>query len=89
MKHDAFRYDFTYKELIYFLFKKKRCPKCNCQLTKSKVYETVDGSAFNGKSEAFFIPHAKVKHYLYLFTCSNCGTQFTLSELSKYEGRSL
>lgn len=41
MKHDAFRYDFTYKELIYFLFKKKRCPKCNCQLTKSKVYETV------------------------------------------------
>lgn len=83
MKHDAFRYDFTGKELAYFLFKKKECPKCNGKLIKSKGYETVEGSIFNTKTAAFFVPTAKVKHYLYIFTCKNCGTEFTLSELSK------
>ena len=42
-KYQAFRYDFTMKELIYFLFGKKTCPKCNGKLNKSKSYEIVDG----------------------------------------------
>lgn len=82
MGHDAFLYDFTGKELAYFLFKKKMCPKCNGKLIKGKGYETVDGYVFNNKTESFYVPNAKVKHYLYFFTCQNCGTQFTLSELS-------
>ena len=83
MAHDAFRYDFTGKELVYLLFRKKICPKCNCRMIKRKGYETVYGAAFNKKIDAFFTPNAKVKHYLYFFTCPNCGAQFTLSELSK------
>lgn len=79
----AFRYDFTMKELGYFLFKKKNCPKCNHKMIKSKDYEIVNGSTFNSRGSAFFIPNSKVKHYYYLYNCSNCGSQFTLKELSK------
>jgi len=81
MKVGAFRYDFTMKELGCFLFKKKNCPMCNSKMEKSKEYEIVNGSTFNSRGSAFFIPNAKVKHYYYLFKCSNCGTQYTLKEL--------
>ena len=54
MKHDGFRYDFTGKELLYFLFGKKICPKCPGKLVKSKGYETVEGSVFNSKTADFF-----------------------------------
>ena len=81
VKQDAFRYDFTFKELFYFLFTKKICPKCGWVMDKRKDYETAKGSEFNSKSSAFFIPHAKVKHYIYSFTCPKCGSQYTLKEL--------
>lgn len=79
----AFRYDFTMKELGYLIFSKKNCPKCNYKMTKSKDYEIVNGSKFNSRGSAFFIPNSKVKHYYYLYNCSNCGSQFTLKELSE------
>lgn len=82
MKHNALRYDFTGKELIYFIFKKKICPKCGGIMIKSKGYETVKGAVFNGKTDPFFIQNAKVKHYRYFFTCQQCNSEFTLSELS-------
>lgn len=83
MKHRAFRYDFTAKELAYLLFKKKNCPNCGGQLCKSKGYETEDGALFNRKADAFFIPSVSVKHYFYSFNCTQCGGEFTLNELSK------
>lgn len=83
MKHQAFRYDFTTSELVYFLFKKKACPKCGGKMIKNKGYETLDGSVFNSKSDPFFIQNAKVKHYLYIFTCQQCGSEYTLDELAK------
>lgn len=84
MKTKAFRYDFTMRELGYFLFKKKNCPKCNNKMNKSKVYEIVDVSIFNTVSTPLYIQGRKeVKHYHYLFNCSNCGSQYTLKELTK------
>lgn len=83
MEHDAFQYDFTFKELVYFLFKKKSCPKCGGQMIKSKGFETKIGSDLNSKANAFFVPNARVKHYLYYYTCQNCGSRFTLNELSE------
>jgi len=79
----AFRYDFTMKELGCFLFKKKNCPKCNHKMNKSKNYEIVNGSTFNSRGSAFFIPNSKVKHYYYVYKCSNCAKQYTLKELSE------
>lgn len=78
----AFRYDFTMKELKFYLFNKKNCPKCDYKMIKSKDYEIVNGSTFNSRGSAFFIPNSKVKHYYYLYNCSNCGTQYTLKELA-------
>lgn len=75
MKTDVFRYDFTMGELLYFLFKKKNCPKCNNKMKKSKGYELVDGSIFNTVSTPLYIKgRKKVKYYHYLFNCYNCGT---------------
>lgn len=83
----SFRYDFTMKELKYFLFNKKVCPKCNHKLSKSKGYELVDGSIFNTTSTPLYVQGRKeVKYYHYLFNCANCGSQYTLKELVQNKG---
>ena len=80
----SFRYNFTMKELKYYLFSKKNCPKCNHKMIKSKTYELIDGSKISTASTPLYIQGRKdVKHYYYLFNCSNCGTQHTLKELVK------
>lgn len=77
---DAFRYDFTMKELKYFLFSKKTCPKCGGIMEKKKDYEIIKGSNFSQRSVIYH--NSKVKHYLYRFTCKQCGAQYTLEELA-------
>lgn len=83
MSMQSFRYDFTAKELTYFLFKKKTCPKCGEKMEKEKCGETIDGSVFNTNSVPLYIQGRQVKHYFYRFTCQQCGANFTLTELSK------
>lgn len=79
-KPDAFRYDFTMRELFYFLFSKKKCPKCGTIMEKKKDYEIVKGTNFSQRSVVN--QNSKVKHYLYRFTCKQCGAQYTLEELA-------
>lgn len=80
-RHDAFRYDFTFRELMYFLFHDKTCPKCGHPMEQMKTYETVNGSQFGSHS---VVHHDKqVKHYLYLYHCRECGARYTLSELAE------
>jgi len=81
--NDAFQYEFTGRELIYFLFKRKVCPRCGNKLSKTKDYETVDGYMLNNTQEAFFVPNAKVKRYHHLFVCQNCKAVYPISELAK------
>ncbi len=88
MAVQAFTYDFTIKELVYFVFKKKKCPKCGNRMEKSKCYEIVDGSIFDTNSVPLYIQGSQVKRFFYSFTCQKCGAEFTLSELSKCERRS-
>ena len=84
MKHTAFRYDFTFRELIYFLFAKKKCPHYGGKLDKHKDFETVDGSVFQSSSNPlFFIQDNKVKRYVYSYSCKNCGRLYSLRDLSK------
>lgn len=80
----SFRYDFTMKELSYFLFSKKICPNCKNKMIKNKGYELVDGSVFNTTSTPLYIQGRKeVKYYHYLFNCPNCKAQYTLKELAE------
>ena len=60
---ESFRYDFTMKELSYFLFKKKKCPKCGGKMKKEKCCETVEGSVFNTNTVPLYIQGHQVKHY--------------------------
>lgn len=78
----SFRYDFTLKELLYFLFGKKVCPKCEGRLEKEKCCETVDGSIFNTNDVPLYIQGRRIKHYFYRYTCKKCDEKFTLSELA-------
>ena len=80
----SFRYEFTMKELKYYLFNKKKCPKCQNKMIKSKGYELVNGSIFNSASTPLYIQgRDKVKHYHDLFNCSKCGSQYTMKELAE------
>lgn len=79
----SFRYDFTMKELGYFIFSKKNCPKCGNKMKKNKGYETVDGKIFNTQSVPLSIQgRSEVKYYHYLFNCPKCGAQYKLKELA-------
>lgn len=51
----AFRYDFTMKELSYYLFSKKKCPNCGNKMVKNKGYEMIDGSIFKTNSVPLYI----------------------------------
>ena len=79
----SFRYDFTPKEFFYFLFKKKKCPKCGGKMKKEKRFEIVDGSKFNTNSVPLYIQGREVKYYSYFFTCTCCEAKFKLSELAE------
>ena len=83
MKHDGIKYEFTVKELVYFLFSKKKCPNCGWRMNKRKEFETVTGAECNGSSDPIFYSHAKVKRYMYYFDCEKCGSAYTLQELAK------
>lgn len=79
-KTDAFRYEFSMKELFCILFGKK-CPECGGMMDKKKDYEIVKGTNFDSRSVIY--KNTRVKHYSYKFSCKQCGTQYTLEELSK------
>ncbi|HJJ19367.1 MAG TPA: hypothetical protein OIM61_09040 [Clostridiaceae bacterium] len=80
-KSDAFRYELNMRELFYFLFAKKICPKCGGILDKKKDYEIIKGTNFSQRSVIY--KNSRVKHYIYKFRCKRCGTQYTLKELAK------
>ncbi len=83
MKHQGFQYDFTTNELIYLLFRQKKCPKCGSKLIKEKQYESLNGEKLNSRADPLFVTNAKVKHYIYHFVCQKCDYDFSLNELVK------
>jgi len=85
-------YSFTYKEMFYFLFRKKHCPKCQSVMEKHKNYTITTKSSdlptghYGGYSESAFSTGGPVKAYKYFFTCNNCKSEYTLKELAYRKG---
>ena len=79
----SFRYDFTARELAYFLFRKKTCPHCGGRMEKEKCFDFVDGSEFTSDSVPLYIEGRQVKHYYYRYICHQCGADFLLTDLAK------
>ena len=82
-------YSFTFKEMFYFLFKKKQCPKCHGMMGKHKEYTvTTDVSRSPGGYEGSMSYGfgGPVKAYKYFFTCTYCKSQYTLNELAYRKG---
>ena len=82
-QHDAFRYDFTFKELKYFLFSRKKCPNCKHKMIQKKTCETRNGTDFNSSSSENILLANTVKHYEYRYDCPKCGSSYTLKELAE------
>lgn len=83
-KHTAFRYDFTFSEMKYFLFGKKICPHCGGKLIRKKTFETKNWGAFHTRSDDDHISrNALTKHYQYFYICESCGRSYPLKELSE------
>lgn len=83
MKNEGLSYEFTTKELFYYLFVKKKCPVCSGIMDKSKGYEIVEGAKLNSKADPIFGTNTKVKNYHYYYSCQKCGKRYTLKELAK------
>ena len=83
MENKGFRYSFTLPELRFFLFSKKKCPKCGCKLSKKKSFEIRKDLFHEDSVDPFFKPDSNVKYYSYIFYCEKCEFQSTLSELVK------
>ena len=83
MKHQAIRIDFTPRELWYFLFRKKICPRCGGRLEKHKKWETRLGSEFASSGEEFLAGNMKVKYGSYFFCCPSCGGRYSLTRLAE------
>lgn len=81
-KHDAFRYDFTPREFLFFLFGKKTCPECGGPMGRVKLREHVKGREFNTRSSAPFHADADVLHYRYEYRCGRCGRTYSLEQLA-------
>ena len=80
-KYTAFYYSFSPKELRYFLFGKKTCPRCGGKLQRHKEHETVYGW-LPGHDDVERIDSRKVKHHFYTYSCERCRAAFTLAELA-------
>ena len=85
MKAQWVRMDFTPKELRYFLFRKKRCPRCGGKMDRSKSYEIRYGREFPSRRDVFAPNSAEVRYYFYVYTCRKCGAQYSLKALSGEE----
>ena len=83
MVTNGVRTEFTTKELIYFLFKKKECPQCGGHMNKEKYSEIVDGTKYSTGSDPMFMPGSTVKLNKYRYVCQSCGAVFTLHELAE------
>lgn len=73
------------KELKAQLFGKKKCPKCGGALVKEKYSEVKEASEIRGASMGYthFSSSVQAKENKYRFTCKNCGSAVSLSELAE------
>ena len=73
---------FTPKELIYKLFKKKRCPICDEKLYSTSKQEFLGYKSVN-RAKLKMMPN-NAKHYEVSleYYCQNCNISFPIAELA-------
>ena len=68
------------KELVYFLFKKKKCPVCNERLKREKKVENL-GESFDSVELGKF--YYGERHEVTIFyKCAKCDKLYSIRELS-------
>lgn len=82
MGNKGFRYSFTIPELGFFLFGKKKCPKCGGKLVKKKSYDIRTDLFHTSGVDPVYAPGSEVKQYSYSYHCEKCEFKSTLSELA-------
>lgn len=83
MQNKGVSYSFTLPELGFFLFGKKKCPKCGDKLVRKKDFEIRTDLFHEDSVDPIFHPDSEVKVYSYTYHCEKCNFQSTLSDLAK------
>lgn len=83
MENTGFKYEFTLKELWFYLFGKKICPKCGNKLMKTKEYEIKTDLYHSEGADSIFKPDSKVKQYSFRYSCEKCKFSSSLTDIVK------
>lgn len=78
-----YEFSFTPKELIYKLFKKKRCPICGEKLCNSNKQNFSGDKAVNRAKFKMMPDTAKHYEVSIEYYCQNCNIGFSISELAE------
>lgn len=73
--------ELEFNELMYFLFKNKKCPTCKQKLKRIKNVEQIGEGLDSVKLGQFY--YGKKYEVTILYKCENCNTIFTIAELVK------
>ncbi|MGE5473703.1 MAG: hypothetical protein ACM3UU_05730 [Ignavibacteriales bacterium] len=73
--------ELEFNELIYFLFKRKKCPMCKQKLKRIKSVEQIGEGLDSVKLGQFY--YGKKYEVTILYQCDNCKTVCPIAELAK------
>ena len=71
--------ELTGKEMVYFFFKKKKCPKCSEVMKRHKNIESLgEGIGSVGLDKHYYGENNKVT---LIYRCEKCNKMYSISEL--------
>jgi len=80
-------YSFTFREMKYLLFSKKKCPSCSGLLIKHKHYIVRTDMFDDSKTGNSVVKRdTPMKEWHYNFDCATCQSSFPLAELANKKG---
>ena len=76
----SYEIEFSTKELVYFLFRRKKCPICKQKLERTKKTTPEENEVSSLELGKKYVgPSNKVELY---YSCGECNKLFTLTDLS-------
>lgn len=77
----SYEIELSMRELKFLLFKKKRCPKCDRKMKRTKKSEIIGNGLYSMNLGEFFYGEQHMVKILYC--CYNCKTIYSIEDLAK------
>lgn len=81
----AYSFSFAPKELLYKLFKRKRCRKCKGKLVEihEKNFSGIEKNTRPGRMHSHYAKEHEVYTVDIFYKCNDCESIYTIEQLSK------